>query len=83
MDNKPKFPIESATCREIMAAVDPFHDLHTMEGATVSKASIEMLCTNCNTVVKMTADDAEILGWKLGDVANRLRKLGQVGRRKE
>jgi hypothetical protein len=83
MATKPKFPIETATCREIMASVDPYHNLHTMEGATISKASVEMLCVECKEVVKMTAEDAEALGWQLGDVASRLKKLGQVGRKTE
>jgi hypothetical protein len=80
MEKTQIFPIDTATCRDILEAADPDHALHTCDGATISKASIEMLCT-CGSVVVFTADEAESKGWKLGDVASRLKKLGQTGRK--
>lgn len=80
MEKTPIYPIETATARDILESADPDHTLHTMDGASVSKAQIEMVCT-CGMVVVMTADMAEDNGWKLGDVANRLKKLQQVGRK--
>jgi len=80
MEKTTPFPIETATCRDILEFTDPDHGGHTMDGATVSKASIDMLCT-CGDVLTLTAEQAEAANFKLGDIASLLKRRGQTGRK--
>lgn len=74
-------PIETATSRDILAATSSSHAMHSMDGATVAGTSIGMSCS-CGSQVTLSSEDCDLLGWKLGDVATRLRKLCQTGRGK-
>lgn len=78
---EPKFPIESATSRDILAVFFPDHELCSMDGATAGQDHLTFNCS-CGQELSVTSERMKAKGWTLVEVKDRLsiKKLGQIGR---
>jgi hypothetical protein len=50
-----------------------------MDGAAAGSESLTLFCS-CGQNVRFTSSDVQAVGWKFGEVVDRLKKLCQIGR---
>jgi hypothetical protein len=75
------YPIETATARDILSTLFPAHDLHSMDGVSISKDSVDISCS-CDNKLTFSVADCDSVGLKFGEITNRLKSLGQTTRSK-
>lgn len=80
---EPKFPLNTATCRDILATFSSAHELHSMDGAASLHEKLLLSCS-CGVDIQVTPVDAAAVGWRFVDIKDRLslKQLGQIGRLK-
>lgn len=74
-------PIESATSRDVLAMFLGTHDLenHSLDGVQAGNDTVVLVCS-CGTETVVSSTRVDETGWKFGDLIDRMKQLGQLGR---